>query len=153
MAEPSIELIARGVLRSNSNVLVCRNVKHGYCFLPGGHVEFGESSADALAREFLEETGLTVVVGRLLAIAELRFVQSSRERHEISLVFHVELSSDVAGDAATPPVQSLEPKIVFDWVPLNALSTADFRPELIVPWLQARRADSEISWLSQDERP
>ena len=59
-----------------SRVLLCRNVKHGYCYLPGGHVEFGESAAGALAREFLEESGLRVRVGNLALVSEgasLRF--------------------------------------------------------------------------------
>ena len=38
----------------------------GLWSIPGGRIEPGESDAEALAREMLEETGLTVQVGRLL---------------------------------------------------------------------------------------
>jgi 8-oxo-dGTP diphosphatase len=37
---------------------------------PGGKVEEGESDAEALQREFLEEFGVTVTVGALLASGE-----------------------------------------------------------------------------------
>ncbi|HEY2278376.1 MAG TPA: NUDIX domain-containing protein [Streptosporangiaceae bacterium] len=38
--------------------------------LPGGRVEPGESDAQALAREMLEETGLTVIPGPLVGAVE-----------------------------------------------------------------------------------
>ncbi len=38
----------------------------GLWSIPGGRIEPGETDAEALAREMLEETGLTVQVGRLL---------------------------------------------------------------------------------------
>src|SRR5262249_814619 len=44
----AIEVIARGLLRDRSQILVCQSLKHGYCYLPGGHVEFGEPAAVAL---------------------------------------------------------------------------------------------------------
>src|SRR5262249_44925533 len=43
--KPHIEVIARGVIRRGRFVLACRNVKKGYVYLPGGHVEFGETAA------------------------------------------------------------------------------------------------------------
>ncbi|MGH3198600.1 MAG: NUDIX hydrolase [Streptosporangiaceae bacterium] len=38
----------------------------GLWSIPGGRIEPGETDAEALVREMLEETGLTVKVGRLL---------------------------------------------------------------------------------------
>ena len=42
----------------------------GLWSIPGGRIEPGESDASALVREVLEETGLTVVAGRLLGEVE-----------------------------------------------------------------------------------
>ena len=38
----------------------------GLWSIPGGRIEPGETDSDAVVREMLEETGLTVQVGRLL---------------------------------------------------------------------------------------
>lgn len=52
---------------------------------PGGGVEFGESVTDALKREFLEETGLTIEVEELLFTCE--FIQLPL--HAVELFFEV----------------------------------------------------------------
>ncbi|MEO1129985.1 MAG: NUDIX domain-containing protein [Planctomycetota bacterium] len=145
-----IEFIARGVLQHGHRLLLCRNAKHGYTYLPGGHVEFGETAAEALAREFREETGLDVRVGSCGLVCEQTFEQGGKQRHEVSVVFHVEpvdLQIDAAGHPAT--VESLEPKIAFDWVDLAALVDADLRPTAIKAWLTSGAASTE--WVSVRE--
>lgn len=127
-----IEIIARGLALRGQHVLVCANRKQGYLYLPGGHVELGESSSAALVREFKEETGLTVVAGRLMLVSENAFTQQERLRHEINLVFHVE-------HHPTWPdvVPSLEPDIAFRWLDLAAVVDADLRPATIKAWIVA----------------
>jgi ADP-ribose pyrophosphatase YjhB (NUDIX family) len=133
---PHIEILARGLARIGDQILICRSLKWGYCYLPGGHVEFGESSADALRREFIEECGTSVRVGALQSVVEQRFVQRGRSRHELSLVFHVELDVNHAEDQP-PALSSREPKIAFEWVAAGTLSTQRFFPACIAPALAA----------------
>lgn len=127
-----IEILARGLLVAGNHVLLCRNVKHGYRYLPGGHVEPGEAAADALAREFMEESGVAVRAGGLLLTSEHGFMQKGRPRHEIDLVFLVEPPPSLVPSDAWP---SLEPDIAFDWVALSDLGDADLRPASISDWL------------------
>jgi len=53
---------------SREKVLLTRRADNGKWCLPGGHMEAGESTTEACAREVLEETGLTVNVGRLIGV-------------------------------------------------------------------------------------
>ena len=132
MAE-RIELIARGFICRARHVLLCRCLKHGYLYLPGGHVEFGESAADALVREFIEECGLNIQVGSLRAVSEGTFEQKGKRKHEVNLVFHVELM-DVHGEQL-PPVASLEEDIDFQWISLDEVAASDVRPRAMKSFL------------------
>ena len=152
-----IEIIARGTLIRGSKVLLCQNLKHEYFYLPGGHVEFGESAAAALAREFLEESGLRVRVTDLALVAEGVFSTKKRHHHELNLVFHVEQGGDRgaangASNAQThPPICSLEPGIAFAWIELAAIPETDVRPLSAKAWLAAGAGHhpGAIEWVSE----
>ena len=49
-------------------VLLTRRTDNGRWCLPGGAMDPGESASECCAREFLEETGLVVTVGRLIGV-------------------------------------------------------------------------------------
>lgn len=127
-ADLGIEVLARGLVIVGDWALVCRNVAAGYGYLPGGHIEPGEAAAVALRRELLEEAGADWRIGECLVVAENRFVQGGRDRHELNMLFHVEHGLARDGAIPPPPVLSLETHIAFDWVPRAAFAGADVRP-------------------------
>jgi len=67
-----------GILDPTGNkILLVRRVDNGRWAVPGGYMEPGESAAEASAREVLEETGLQVRVGRLIASIAIRISSSN----------------------------------------------------------------------------
>src|SRR5690349_8036516 len=68
--------VGAGVLVEDGQVLLVGNAWYAgqplVWTVPGGRAEADEGVEAAAAREFAEETGLTVVVGRLLYVAEAR---------------------------------------------------------------------------------
>jgi 8-oxo-dGTP diphosphatase len=135
----SIELIARAVLISGDCVLMCQNLKKGYYYLPGGHIDPSESAAAAVARELVEEAGLKVRVGGLLAVAEVAFGKGAKRTQEINLVFHVEHGARGQRSQGPVPVVSLEKHLGFAWVPLDGLDAMDVRPGVLARWLSDRK--------------
>jgi 8-oxo-dGTP diphosphatase len=146
-SESRIELIARGVLITDSRVLLCRNVKHGYYFLPGGHVEFGEPAASALARELLEECGLPVSVGACVLVTEGFFLTGRKPHHEMNVVFHVERAG------SDQDIASREPAISFEWVDLVSVPDMDIRPLAVRAWLASGGSrpveEAGVVWVSE----
>ncbi|MCP2336501.1 NUDIX hydrolase [Actinomadura rupiterrae] len=67
-------LCVGGIVRDDRGRLLMvrrgRPPGEGLWSVPGGRVEPGESDAEAVARELLEETGLTVAVGALAGTVE-----------------------------------------------------------------------------------
>lgn len=130
-----IEIIARGVCIKGGQLLLCHGKGSGHAYLPGGHVEFGETSAESLRREIAEEIGAEASVGDFLGVVENSFRQGGEKRCEINLVFLLDLPT-VEGRASPP---SREPALRFSWHPMASLSGVNLLPavlkEVLPRWL------------------
>ena len=115
-----IEVIARGVCVVDGKVLLCRAKGGKTTYLPGGHVEFGETGRQALVREIREEMGLESTAGAFLGVVENSFLQHGKPHAEVNLVYELALDA--------PEALSLEDWIEFEWRPLSDLG--DLLPEV-----------------------
>lgn len=71
---------------------------------PGGGLEFGERTAQCLQKEFSEETGLRVSVGKFLFGCE--FIQ--KPLHAIELFFHVAVEGGILKKGNDPEIDIIE---------------------------------------------
>ena len=136
--EKHIETIARGVCVVDGKVLLCLPKDRSYSYLPGGHIEFGETGREALVREMKEETGLDATAGRLLGVVESRFVQKGEQHCEINLVYEmgIELPTAIDGNRQQT-VAALEDWICFEWVECGKISDAKLLPEEMKEYCRA----------------
>ena len=123
--EKYIETIARGVCIVDGKVLLCLPKDRSYSYLPGGHIEFGETGREALVREMKEETGLDATAGELLGVVESSFVQKGEKHCEINLIYEMSLVSRLSSSA---PVAACEDWICFDWVDCGKIDDAKLLP-------------------------
>jgi 8-oxo-dGTP pyrophosphatase MutT (NUDIX family) len=138
-----IETIARGVCIKSGRLLVCRNRTVGNVYLPGGHIEFGETGAEALEREVMEEMGVASAAREFLGCCEHSFTQHGGKPHaEINLVYALDIPS-LSPDAPAP---SREDWICFEWIAVEDLPSSTLEPAVlrdrIAPWHATRAASS-----------
>jgi ADP-ribose pyrophosphatase YjhB (NUDIX family) len=95
-----------------------------YWLLPGGGVDFGETLAEALRREFAEELKLRVGVNKLLAIVESISPEPDYRKHVVHLIF------EVSAPAESLPEPSDEKVLAAAFLDETQLMTADVRPPI-----------------------
>ncbi len=103
-----IETIARGVCLREERLLLCRAKGGATTYLPGGHIEFGETGRQALVREVKEELGLDAQTGKFLGVVENAFTQHGKPHAEINLVYELILPPDAE-------IAAREDWIAFEW--------------------------------------
>ena len=127
--EKHIETIARGGCVKDGKGLLCYPKDRSYSYLPGGHIEFGETGREALVREMKEETGLDATAGDLLGVVESSFVQKGEKHCEINLIYRMEVRG---GEGEK--VRSCEDWICFDWVDCDKIDSANLLPPEMKPY-------------------
>lgn len=121
---------AVGVAIEDGYVLLHRMDDADYWILPGGRVEFGETSADALKREMQEELGRTVEVGRLLWVAESFLVDGGLIVHGIGFYYVMNLPGDFANRAPFE-VMDGQNRLSFEWHALTDLAGLTVYPPFL----------------------
>ncbi len=135
-----IETIARGVCLQGGKVLLCRAKGGASTYLPGGHIEFGETGRVALVREMQEEMGVTATAGRFLGVVENQFLQHGKPHAEINLVYALEVPADTAAVAR-------EDWIAFEWRALADLDAVNLLPEKMKALVEAVAKNPSVAAL------
>lgn len=119
----------RAIVFKDNNLLVIRRNKFGtqYYTLPGGAIDIGETSDQALIREMAEETGVQLGDARLVFIEDSGGVYGVQYIYLASYVGgepHLSPNSDEASISALGK-NTYEPV----WLPMSGLASASFVTE------------------------
>ncbi|MGX4687348.1 NUDIX hydrolase [Vagococcus sp. JNUCC 83] len=92
IGDSKFDVRACGILRQEGCVLTTIE-SDGTKTLPGGAVKIGETSEQAVIREFKEEAGMTISVDSLLSVIENRFMYEEKPYQQIIFVYEVSATS------------------------------------------------------------
>jgi 8-oxo-dGTP diphosphatase len=116
----SPKLTVDGVILKNEKILLIKRGNHpfkGKWALPGGFVEYGEKTEDAVIREVFEETGLKTIINQLVGV----YSDPKRDPrgHTITIVYNLEIRGgkiESSGDACDIKFFNISklPKLSFD---------------------------------------
>ena len=129
-----------GVLEHKNKYLVVKMNSNTFYCLPGGHVELGEDTNQAVLREMREELGFEVKIQKLVAIHQNFFkANDGKNFHEIGVYYVVNAVDEknindkdyVREELDKGKLQHLD----FKWFTKEQLSKQDFRPKFIVSCL------------------
>ena len=120
-----------GVLIYNRKVFM-QNAEgdDGYAFI-GGHVAFGETTDQTLAREFKEEIGADIKIERLLMVNENFFLWGNRPCQQINLYYLISLKDETQipldrNFKALDVLGNERIKLIMCWIPLEDIPNMNF---------------------------
>ena len=125
-----------GICINNGKVLLQKPTNDNAFAFPGGHVEFGETNAQTLIREFKEEIGVDISVGDLKWVAEIFFPWGDRPCHQICLYYIVDITSNnIPLEGMFIGKEKIEGRkfdLEFHWIPISKLNNIDVYPTNVV---------------------
>lgn len=121
-----------GVLVLDGKLLVQRDRDGNEYALPGGHVKIGETTMDGLIREYKEETGADIQVGKLLWTEECFWEWNGMQAHNIAFYYRIELAngSDIP-DTGEFISRKDSCDVVLGWMPIEKLANLTIYPDFI----------------------
>lgn len=115
-------------------VLLHRSVNDDFWGMPGGHVEFGEASSQAIVREMREELGLEASTERLLWVVENFFTRGDMHHHVLGMYYLISFQRGAAIYDKTRIHEGLEGidlPLIFRWFPIDTLVDVPLFPTFL----------------------
>lgn len=131
-----------GILIHDGKVLLQRpRFNDGYS-IPGGHISFGETTAETLIREYKEEIGLDIAIERLILVGENFWSWDGKPCHQICLYYLISMPghSQIPLDGIFQARDDMEGELVdldFCWIPLKELDEIILYPKSIKQYIAA----------------
>ncbi|SFB90518.1 NUDIX domain-containing protein [Bacillus sp. 491mf] len=125
------------------NILVQCDTNEGFYRLPGGSIEFGESAAVAIEREFAEEYDLQVTVERFAAVNEHIFEVDNQKYHHCTLFYWCAVEED----EQVVRSHKEHPDIILKWKEISELKTKLLYPEGVMKIIEQNQKEP-VHWLT-----
>ncbi|MEM7735798.1 MAG: NUDIX domain-containing protein [Deinococcota bacterium] len=140
--ETHSHILSRAVIISEQHILVAKALNSSNTFLPGGHVELGESIPMCLQRELKEELGFDTSVTNYLGAVEHQWHSGKTQHYEINHCFRVECANLHHKTA----VRAKENHLSFHWLNFDSLASWNLQPKPLQQLVPTLESDAQSTW-------
>lgn len=126
------------IIKDNKILLQKSKCRDGYSF-PGGHVEFGEITSEAILREVKEEINIDTKIIDLYCVSELIYKnKEGKVNQEINNYYKLECLDDLKlEDFELVEIdKGVEKRHYYSWIDIKDINTIDLKPQKIAEMLQ-----------------
>ena len=123
-----------GLIIKENKLLLVDMDDSGFLCLPGGYVELGETTEEAIKRELLEEVGINFSTTKYLGMVENYFINKfSKKIHEISIYYLMSPKDkiDTTDFTIIENDKGKKMKLDFKWIDINNIDNYDVRPSFL----------------------
>lgn len=124
---------ACGIIEQENKFLIMKVNKTSYYHIPGGHIEIGEDSKQAVIREIKEEIGCDIQEANLFAIQENFWIKDDKKCHGIEFYYIVKPKQklQIKDYEKIENDKDGEKLLEIKWVTADELKNIDLRPNNI----------------------
>jgi 8-oxo-dGTP pyrophosphatase MutT (NUDIX family) len=117
------------IIIKDNKILMIKNDSAPYYYSVGGRVKLNETSAEAIVRETIEETGIEFEIDRLAFIHEHFFVEEITKEyyHEIAFFYLMKLPTNM--NFVCKSFEEQGAKEHLHWLPIEELDNYHLYPE------------------------
>lgn len=117
------------IIKNNNKILLHKSKEDNFYAIPGGRIMIGETSENALKREFIEEIGAKITIKDYLGTVENFFEYNGKKYHELMIVYESTFDSN-SNFYKEEKIRGLEEngKIEFIWKTIDEIKQLDLRP-------------------------
>lgn len=124
-----------GLIIHDGRLLIMKDPRTTYFYLPGGRIALHETSEEALKREIQEELGIVITIERLLWVNENYFYEDYFKEHYHEICFYYLVRMDDLeilhkGDSFTIEEEGFL-SLHFRWQPVTKLGEIVLKPDFL----------------------
>ena len=121
----TIKVRSCGFLINDEMILVHKKKYDDFYALVGGNVKLGESTEEAIHREFGEELNISIEIKQLVWVVENFYTYDSKKVHEFMFVYLIDTNNEL-------PAETFEMNSnIFSWFSKSELSKVTLKPNFL----------------------